>query len=256
MGRVVPTFLVASRQLSAAMSCASRQQHRTAPISLEIGPLVCRKLRGSTAAAHRLSARAWNACSVCNVCRLRGRNTLDRREVAKEEERNHDDGQNKVKHLANFRMMVTLRAWSSRPQRQLRSQIPAYCLRELPTGSSLLAFHHTPGASRISEAFGGDPAVTAKSSVVTENMSTVTSAASLRWPPCRRCRVPKSSSTAASRSRPGRSGPSQGFLPARERQRDLGVAQSHARKASRQSTFSAAAKSTQTNLKSRRFGFS
>ena len=127
---------------------------------------------------------------------------------------------------------MTSGAWSSRPERQLWPQVEAYCQRDNPRHISMQAFDPAHGASRMSDAFSGDPAVTAKSSVVTESKRTVACAASLRWPPCH-CRVPKSSWTAASRSRPGRSGPSQGFLPARERQRDLGVAQSHARKASR-----------------------
>ena len=121
-------------------------------------------------------------------------------------ERNDDDGQREVEHLTSVMLLVTLRAWSSRPKakRQLRSQMPAYCIREFPTGSSLQAFHHTHGASRISKTFSGDPAVASKSSTVAESKQTAACTASLRRSPCH-CRVPKSCSTAASRSRPGRS---------------------------------------------------
>ena len=144
--------------------------------------------------------------------------------------------------------MVTLSAWSSRPELQLWPQVIAYCQRETQRHLSMQAFDRTHSASTLSEAFSGDPAVASKISTVVESMRTVACAASLRWPPCH-CRVPKSSATAASRSRHCNTGHGLAMPQARKRHGDHTWIQSHARKASRQSTFSAAAKSTQTNFK-------
>ena len=68
-----------------------------------------------------------------------------------------DDEYNNTSQLAKLRMMVTLSAWSSRPERQLWPQGHVYCDESTGTGGRWPGTGFCPGAPGAAEAKKIDP---------------------------------------------------------------------------------------------------